>query len=177
METANAFIGKANPPSPLEVAAALGPSAGPWNHFIDWLADVHGVILQEWKSDAVRFGWSLRLKRKDRNIVYLSPCHGCFRVTFVLGDKAMQAVQQAKFPAAVQQAISEAPHYAEGTGIRLVVHKPADLAPIRTLAEIKLAHLGMSVKLSAVQTAPSARCPHSASSRRSARAGRPSASG
>lgn len=140
METANAFIGKPRRPSSLEVAAALGPSAVPWNQFIDWLADEHDVILQEWKSDAPRYGWSLRLKKKDRNIVYLSPCQGCFRVAFVLGNKAMEAVRQATFPPAVQQAIREAPHYAEGTGIRLVIHKPGELAAIRTLAAIKLAN-------------------------------------
>lgn len=140
METVNAFIGKSTPPTSLEVAAALGPSAVPWNQFIDWMADVHGVVLQEWKSDAPRYGWALRLKKKDRNIVYLSPCQGCFRVAFILGDKAMEAVHQAKFPPAIQQAIHDAPHYAEGTGIRFVVHKPADLTSARTLAEIKLAH-------------------------------------
>jgi hypothetical protein len=40
----------------------------------------------------------------------------------------------------VSQAIAEAPHHAEGTSLRLVVHGSKDLAPIRTLAEIKLAN-------------------------------------
>lgn len=140
MDTRNAFIGKATQPTALEVAAALGPSAAAWTQFIDWLADTHGVLLQEWKSDSLRHGWSLRLKKKDRNIVYLAPCNGCFRVSFALGDRAMETVRHTSFPAAVAQVIAEAPHYAEGTGIRLVVHKPGDLTPLRTLAAIKLAH-------------------------------------
>lgn len=139
-QTQNAFIGHTAKPTTLEVAAALGPSAASWTQFIDWLVDVHGVLLQEWKSDALRYGWSLRLKKKDRTIVYLSPCQGCFRVSFVLGARAMDVVRQSHFPPAVEQAIQEAPHYAEGTGIRLIVHRPSDLIPIRTLAEIKLAN-------------------------------------
>lgn len=139
METVNAFIGRTRRPTVLEVTATLGPSADSWNQFLEWLAE-HGVAGQEWKSDAARYGWSLRVKRQDRNIVYLSPCQGCFRVSLVLGAKAMEVVRQTPFPPAVQQAISEAPHYAEGTGIRLIVHKPADLGPLRTLAEIKLAN-------------------------------------
>lgn len=138
MDTQNAFIGKAAQPTSLEVAAALGSSAAAWTQFIDWLAATYGVLLQEWKSDSLRYGWSLRLKKKDRNIVYLAPCNGCFRVSFVLGDRAMEAVHRASFSAAVAQVIAEAPHYAEGTGVRLIVHKPADLAPVRALAAIKL---------------------------------------
>ena len=136
----NAFIGHTAKPSSLEVAAALGASIVSWTQLIDWLADTHGVLGHEWKSDSLRYGWSLRLKKKERTIVYLAPCQGCFRVSFVLGARAMEVVRQTHFPPAVEQAIREAPHYAEGTGIRLIVHQPADLLPIRTLAEIKLSN-------------------------------------
>lgn len=140
VQTQNAFIGHTAKPSSLEVATALGASAAAWTQLIDWLADVHDVLIHEWKSDSLRYGWSLRLKKKDRTIVWLAPCQGCFRVSVVLGPRAMEIVHQTHFPPAVQQAIAEAPHYAEGTGIRLIVHRPADLLPIRTLAEIKLAN-------------------------------------
>lgn len=139
-QTRNAFLGHAAKPTPLEVAAALGASAAAWTQLIDWLADIHDVLVHEWKSDSLRYGWSLRLKKKDRTIVYMAPCQGCFRVSFVLGARAMEVVRDTHFPPAVQQAIAEAPHYAEGTGIRLIVHKPTDLLSIRTLAEIKLAN-------------------------------------
>ena len=39
-------------------------------------------------------GWSLRLKVKKRNIVYLAPCNGCFRVAFIFGDRAVAAARQ-----------------------------------------------------------------------------------
>ena len=121
------------------MTAALGPSAPAWSELIHWAAE-QGVTTQEWKSDGAKYGWALRLKRKDRNIVYLSPCGGCFRVALILGDRAMNAVRHTTFPAAVAQVIAEAPHYPEGTGIRLIVRKPRDLAPIRTLAAVKLAN-------------------------------------
>jgi len=140
IQTQNAFIGHTAKPSSLEVAVALGTSAVAWTQLIDWLADVHDVLVHEWKSDSLRYGWSLRLKKKDRTIVYMAPCQGCFRVSFVLGPRAMEIVHETHFPPAVQQAIAEAPHYAEGTGIRLIVHTPTDLLSIRTLAEIKLAN-------------------------------------
>ncbi len=76
MEYSNAFRGKANQPTDAEVAAALGSTAKLWNDFILWMADKEGITAQEWKGIVVnKYGWSLRLKRKARNIVYLGPGH------------------------------------------------------------------------------------------------------
>ena len=141
MEVLNAFIGKTEQPSAVEIAAALGPTAPLWNELIEWMADKLGVADQEWKGICVhKYGWSLTLKLKKRTIIYLGPCIGCFRVAFTLGDKAVAAAKEAKLPRKILQALAEAPRYAEGTGLRLVVNKAADLAPIRKLSEIKLAH-------------------------------------
>ena len=41
-----------------------------------------------------KYGWSLRLKQKSRNIVYLGPAKGCFMVSFVLSDKALNAAKE-----------------------------------------------------------------------------------
>jgi Protein of unknown function (DUF3788) len=138
VEVANAFIGKPTKPSEKELVAVLSSSAPAWTELIRWMSE-QGASAQEWKSSGAKYGWSLRLKRKDRNIVYLSPCNGCFRVSFVLGDRAMEAAHHAAFSPAVAQLIAESPRYPEGTGIRLTVHQPRDLAPIRMLAAIKLA--------------------------------------
>jgi hypothetical protein len=61
-------------------------------------------------------------------------------VAFALGDKAVAAAKQTKLPKKILQALAEAPRYPEGTGLRLVVNKAADLDAIRKLAEIKLVH-------------------------------------
>ena len=141
MEVLNAFIGRTEQPSPEEISAALGPTASLWNEFVEWMAATLGAGTQEWKGVCVKkYGWSLTLKVKKRTIVYLGPCIGCFRVAFALGDKAVAAAKQTKLPKKILQALAEAPHYPEGTGLRLVVNKAADLNAIRTLAEIKLAH-------------------------------------
>jgi hypothetical protein len=137
VEFLNAFIGKKEQPSP---AAALGTAAASWNEFIGWMAGDAGVSTQEWSGIYVhKYGWSLKLKLKKRTIVHMAPCNGCFRVAFILSDKAMAAAKEAKLPAKIQKALTEAPRYPEGNGLRLVVNKAADLAPIHKLAQIKLA--------------------------------------
>jgi len=82
----------------------------------------------------------MRLKVKKRNIVYLSPCSGCFRVAFVLGDRAVAAARQSDLPKSTLKLLDEAPKYPEGTGVRLVVKAAKDLVAIRQFALIKLAN-------------------------------------
>jgi hypothetical protein len=139
METPNAFIGIKTLPVPEEVFAALGTTAEEWKQLVDWLA-TQGVVDQEWKSSSVKYGWSLRIKLKKRTIIYLGPCAGCFRASFVLGDRAVAAARQSDLPKAVLKLLDEAPRYAEGTGLRVMVKSAKDLAAIQKLALIKLAN-------------------------------------
>lgn len=141
MELVNAFIGKKEQPSSQEVSAALGPSAPAWNELIDWMVSHAGVPTQEWSGIYVhKYGWALKLKLKKRTILYMGPCTGSFRVSFVLSEKAITAAKEAKLPKKIQHALAEARHYPEGYGLVLVVTSAADLAAIRKLAEIKLAN-------------------------------------
>lgn len=141
MEYTNAFKGKENRPTDAEIADALGPTLNLWNEFIEWMADKEGVAGQEWKGIVVKkYGWSLRLKQKKRNIVYLGPGEGCFMASFVLSDKAVKIAKQTNLPKAVAEVIAAAPRYPEGNGVRLVVKCAADLRPIQKIAAIKLAN-------------------------------------
>jgi hypothetical protein len=139
MEIPNAFIGKPAQPTAAELATALGSTAETWKQLVDWLA-AQGAAIQEWKSSSPKNGWSLLLKLKKRTIVYLAPCDGCFRASFVLGDKAVAAARQSDLPKPVLKLLDESPHYAEGTGLRLIVKAAKDLAAIQKLALIKLAN-------------------------------------
>lgn len=105
------------------------------------MADECGIVDQEWNSYSPKAGWALRLKRAQRNIVYLSPCRGSFLASFALGDKAVQTARQSKLPAAVIKTINEAKRYAEGTGVRLEVKSARDIGAVKKLAAIKLAKI------------------------------------
>ena len=138
--SANAFTGRTKKPTDAELAAALGSAKAVWDVFLVELDNQLGVNIHEWKSYSPKAGWSLRVKRKKRAIVWLAPCAGCFRVAFILGDKAMRAARQIKFPQRVVKALNEAPKYAEGTGVRLEVKSSRNLGALKKLAAIKLAN-------------------------------------
>jgi len=140
MEPANAFLGRRSQPTEAEVSAVLGTAGPLWKELIEEITTGAAKITQEWQGIyANKYGWSLRLRRKGRNIIYMAPCNGCFRVAFALSDNAVKAARAARLPKRVAAALAEAPHYPEGTGLRLTVEKASDLKAIRKLAQIKLA--------------------------------------
>ena len=138
MDPLNAFIGHAKAPTQDELAKELGKSKPLWDRLVAELTGEPGIATWEWSSYSRKAGWSLRGKAGERNIVYLSPCHGCFRASFALGDKAMKAAREAKLPAAVLRVLKTAKRYAEGSAVRLEVAKISDIAAVKTLAAIKL---------------------------------------
>ncbi|MGO8706236.1 MAG: DUF3788 family protein [Terracidiphilus sp.] len=140
MDLPNAFIGQINPPSEKDIAAKLGPALATWNELLSWL-DEKGIAIGDWRSvSQKKYGWGLRPSVKKRTILYLGPCEGSFRVGFVLGDKAVAAARTSDLPKTLMKVILGARRYAEGTGVRLMVRKPEDLASVRELVEIKLAN-------------------------------------
>lgn len=140
MEYCNAFIGKTNEPTRAEVEEALGAKVKIWDEFIEWMSEKEGVSEQEWKGVVVKkYGWSLRLKKKGRNIIYLSPGRDCFMASFVLSDKALGEAKHAHLPKGVQDALEIAPRYPEGNGLRLLVRRESDLSAIRKIVTIKIA--------------------------------------
>jgi hypothetical protein len=134
----NAFIGKTSEPAEDELNAALGSAREIWDRVLAELKEECAGLNGEWYSYSPKAGWALRLKREKRTIAYLSPCSGAFAVSFVLGGKAIQAARESKLPARVVKAIDEARKYAEGTGVRIEVRGPRDIAGIRKLAAAKL---------------------------------------
>lgn len=121
------------PRSPETMLAELGAARRLWDKL---LADLAGpdITSQEWK------GAALRLKRKERTILYLIPKLGSIEIAFVLGDRAVEAARKEPLPERLLEALNEARRYVEGTGLRFDVKGPADLPGIRTLTRIKLDH-------------------------------------
>ncbi len=139
MNLVNAFAGKPRRPTDSELATALGASKALWDELVADLAKQH-KLAREWNSYSKKAGWSLRLKRGDRNIVYLAPFQGCFRASFALGDRALQAARSSGLPEPILKLLDSAKRYAEGTAVRLDVNAPQDLAVVKKLAAIKLEH-------------------------------------
>ena len=135
---ANAFVGKLGPPTDKELSAALGPAKSLWDQLLTELADELKLPAREWNSYSKKAGWSLRVKRGDRTILYLAPLPRAFRASFALGDKAVQAAKASGLPKPVLKIIESARKYAEGTAVRIEVNNVADIAVVKQLAKAKM---------------------------------------
>ena len=140
MPSTNAFIGKTKKPTRKDLTDALGPALSLWDQLLSTVADQLGVDDQEWNCYSPKAGWSLKVKRGERTILYLSPRRGCFLASFALGDKAVKAALASKLPASALKAIRGAKRYAEGTAVRIEVKSASELGVIMKLAEFKLSN-------------------------------------
>jgi hypothetical protein len=134
----NAFAGQAKRPTEKELASALGQADVLWKDLVTDLKRDLKLDGEEWNTYSVKSGWSLRLKLKKRNIVYLGPRAGCFLASFVLGDKAVAVARKSKLPPRILKLIDEAKSYPEGTAVRIEVHQPGDASVVKMLAKIKV---------------------------------------
>lgn len=125
----NAFAGKAAAPSDAELAAELGSATALWTRVRDEVA-----LPAEWHSYSKKAGWSMRLRRGERNIVYLVPGKGEFEVALVLGDRAVAAARDR----GLAKMVDGARRYAEGTAVRFGVKGAKDISTVKKLVEIKL---------------------------------------
>lgn len=130
------FDDKAEAPDDEALAKGLGKAKALWDEIVDQISGAYPPVTEAW---GFYKAWSLRLKRKDRTVLYLLPGDGGFRCAFVLGAKATEAARKAKLPKAVLKAIDEAPVYVEGRGFRFEVRSAKDVATVKTLAAVKMA--------------------------------------
>ena len=120
--------------------SAPRPCPRAWDQLLSELDSEHGANGHEWKCHSPKWGWSLRVKRKARTIIWISPSERCFEVLFILGDKAMRAARQIRLPRRIIRAMGEAAEWPEGTGVRLEVKSSREIAALKKLVAIKLAN-------------------------------------
>lgn len=134
----NAFAGRAKKPSQGDSESVLGASYRLWTQLVSDLKRDLNLDGADWHSSGVKYGWSYRLQRKQRNIVYLGPRASMFVAAFVFGDKAVTVIRKSELPECVLKMLAEAKRYGEGTPLRIHVTKPEDLEVVKALARIKL---------------------------------------
>lgn len=134
----NAFAGREKQPTETELIPVLGDSYQFWQRLLDELKQEIKIDAADWHTASIKYGWSLRLQVKKRNIVYLGPRHGWFLAAFALGDKALAAAKSSGLPAAVLRNIATSKRYPEGTAVRIEVRNGTDVDTVKTLAKIKI---------------------------------------
>lgn len=129
---------KPAPPTAADLAELLGPASGLWTALQQTIRTRYAPVTERWVYGGRKYGWSCRLERGKKGILYMTPDAGHFRVGLALPDAAREAALAGDLPAPIRDELSAATKAMEGWPVRLVVRKAADVAVAIKLAEIKL---------------------------------------
>lgn len=132
------FINKAVIPGNSDIKTVLFESFEFWNEIKGFVTEKIPMAKEEWSYPGKKYGWSFRLKDKKRTIIYLLPRDGYFKVAFVFGQKATDAIMNSDISNQIKNELAAARLYAEGRGIRIDVKNNSSLCDIKKLIIIKL---------------------------------------
>jgi Protein of unknown function (DUF3788) len=132
------FDDKSKPPKDAELATALKDTFLFWNELKKLIALRFKPLSTEWGFTSTTTGWGMRLKNKDRTILYMIPRAGHFLASFALFEKAVKAAHEDDLPVSVLRINDNAKKYAEGRGVRIEVRNGRDVRNVEKLATIKM---------------------------------------
>ena len=97
----------------------------------------HAPITERWVYGGRKHGWSSRLERGKKGILYMIPDAGQFRVGLALSDAGREAALASSLPGEIRESLTGAAKAIEGWPVRTPVRTADDVAAVLALAEIK----------------------------------------
>ena len=129
------FSEKTNVPNEAALHEALKDSMVLWDKALD-LSGGSG----EWKFYTKAAGWTYPVKQKKRTLFYMMPKDGWFQLTFVFGERAVEASKSADLPPQVLESLLNATPYVEGRSIAIDIKSEDDMETVEKLLALKLAY-------------------------------------
>jgi len=133
-----AFPDKTLAPTESDLPGALGRAFVPLAKILQQLRAAHPDLAPEWKYSS-RSGWHLIFSRKKRRLFYLIPARDNFRLSLILGDKAIAALQAGPCAKEMPALLKEAKRYPEGTAFTFT-GTTLGVGMAVALLEAKIAH-------------------------------------
>jgi hypothetical protein len=133
-----ALTDPATQPTETQLKSTLGAAFARIERLTAALRAARPVITWEWKfSD--RSGWHRICLLKQRRLFYLLPQAGGFRLSLIVGDRALADLAAGPRAAAVQRRLKAALRYPEGTAF-IFTAGDFDAPVVLALIEAKIAH-------------------------------------
>jgi len=99
-----------------------------------------GPFTPQWRYYGEKYGWSLKLFEKKRNLCFIGPKEGCFDVAFIFGDRVRDAALAGDQPEDIMGMLRAGRHYPEGWGVTVSVRGAEELELVKQLLAIKRAN-------------------------------------
>ncbi len=132
------FDDKSKKPDDKMLKDALGGTYKFWEEIKKHLKEAYGELTEDWKFYGQKYGWQLKTLKKKRNLFFFIPLKDFFKITFVFGDKAVEAVQKSDLPSNIKKTLKNAKKYMEGRGLQIEVKSTENVEIVKELVEIKI---------------------------------------
>ena len=136
--SANIFNDKSHKPTEQDLSEKLGSTNKYWEEIKKSLCEEYGDLVEEWKYYGQKYGWSLKLFYKKRNLFFFTVYGKYFRMGFTFGDKAVSAIEKSDLPKSIIEELRKTKKYVEGRGLRIEVKKRSDVKNIIKLVGFKI---------------------------------------
>ena len=134
------FLNRDIIPDAEDVQEVLGGLYPAWEGLKKRVANRCGECSSEWTWGGKKYGWSLRLMKKKRALLYMKPLRGQFLVSFALGGKAVASTMEANPPEWLKELLKDASKFPEGYAVRLEVVDAVGIEQVMEILEIKLSY-------------------------------------
>ena len=92
----------------------------------------------EWKFYSKSAGWTMQVKKGKRTLFYLMPKDGFFQMTFVYGERAVEAAKSFELPEKVLGNIEQATAHIEGRSVAIDITSNADINTVKKMLQLKM---------------------------------------
>jgi len=133
-----AFPDKRRPPTDADLPVALGSAFTPLAKVLERLRSTHPDVLPEW-TFSTRSGWHQVYSRRQRRIFYLIPKQRDYRISLLLGDKAIAALQAGPCANQMPALLKTAKRWPEGTAFSFD-REACDAGLVMAFLDAKIAH-------------------------------------
>ena len=127
---------KSKEPDQDHILRLLGQNAERLNELDSFCENKVGQLIYEWKFYTKKSGRE-RPSIKKRNLFFLTPKKDLYSITFVFGDRAVEAAENSELPERIKTELKQARKYMEGRGIRIDVTSGDELEIVKKLVRIK----------------------------------------
>ncbi len=134
------FTDKKITPTEAQLKTALGETYDHWQTLANYTLSLYPGAATQWHYSGEKFVWSFRISDTKRIIIYLLPRDQFFKVAFVFGQKATDAVLKSDIADSIKNELIAAKPYAEGRGIRIAITNESQINDIKQLITMKISN-------------------------------------
>ena len=123
-----------HPPSDSELKAVLGEAYSAFQALVSRA----GPGAAEWRRYTKNSPWVLKVSQGKRSLFYARPDSGHFKVTVLLGGRAVEAALAGQVSKRLHESIRKAKVYPEGRPVTVAIKRLSDLGKVEELIAAKL---------------------------------------